>query len=408
MRAISRVLELLEKISADAKPISIADKYPRRIVFPRLLLDLDWAERKLGRNLATKTVADLFTSLSFQVETLSPRSLAVTVPSWRATKDISIPEDLVEEIGRMLGYASINPTPPAVLISPPRTNSRREQSKHVRAVFISQGLTEVQNYSFIPDSALPVFGYDPSTLLEIANPIASDQRYLRPSLIPGMWKVVVENTRYFGEGRLFEIGKQYVRGLGGLISERTHLVAAIFGSETDGTNLLELKRVVHCMSPELVGFPAEGLLPYEHPERTATLKFGSVPVGRIFEIHPVLFERGRAAFVDIDLDQLRELPMAETVYQPLRRFPISSFDLSVIADARELVGVIDATIRNLAGDDLVSLQFLQVFVLPEDRKSLSFRLVIGSRSHTLTSEEVAAIRNRIVAGLQSEGYELRR
>src|SRR6476646_4046966 len=118
VRALARAVELLKQISPGSEAAPPLDVYARKSAPPRINLDLDWAERKLGRKLSTEEVINIFRSLVFGIEQLDARQLLLTVPSWRSTKDISIPEDLVEEIGRMVGYASIVPQAPAVLAEP--------------------------------------------------------------------------------------------------------------------------------------------------------------------------------------------------------------------------------------------------------------------------------------------------
>ena len=143
------------------------------------------------------------------MEQVDGRKLLITVPSWRATKDISIPEDLVEEIGRMVGYASIVPQAPAVLAAPTPRNLEHEQHRAVRAALTGQGFTEVSNYSFISDADAEPFGYTPDKLLQVANPIVAEQKYMRPSLLPGIRRNLADNSRFFTDFRLFEIGRVY-------------------------------------------------------------------------------------------------------------------------------------------------------------------------------------------------------
>jgi phenylalanyl-tRNA synthetase beta chain len=132
-------------------------------------------------------------------------------------------------------------------------------------------------------------------------------------------------------------------------------------------------------------------------------------VGTLYELHPAFLEnaRGRAAILDLDLEAVLSLPLQPRKYQPLRRFPTSSFDLSVVAGERELVADLEGKLRHLAGDGLVSLQFLLIFPLPGGKKSVSFRLTVGAEERTLTAEEVTRVRDRVVQGIKAAGYELR-
>src|SRR5215467_8034114 len=241
-RALARAVELLKQISPGSQAAPPIDVYARKSTPPKIALDIDWAERKLGRKLSTEEVINIFKSLVFGVEQVDARKLLLTVPSWRATKDISIPEDLVEEIGRMVGYASIVPQAPAVLAEPTPRNLEHEQQRAVREALKGQGFTEVSNYSFISDAEAALFGYSTDKLLQVANPIVAEQKYMRPSLLPGIRRNVADNSRYFADFRLFEIGRAYHQGKDGKPAEQTHLVAAIFSRvsrETSGANLLE-------------------------------------------------------------------------------------------------------------------------------------------------------------------------
>ncbi|HET9838747.1 MAG TPA: phenylalanine--tRNA ligase subunit beta [Candidatus Angelobacter sp.] len=412
-RALARAVELLKQISPGSQAAQPIDIYARKLPIPKITLDIDWAERKLGRKLSTEEVINIFRALVFGVEQAGPRKLVLTVPSWRATKDISIPEDLVEEIGRMVGYASITPQAPAVLAEPVPRNLDHEQHRAVREALKGQGFTEVSNYSFISEADATLFGYDTGKLLQVANPIVAEQKYMRPNLLPGIRRNLTDNSRYFADFRLFEIGREYHKDKTGKPQERTHLIAAIFvrdgGRDLSGAHVLEMKRVAQYLVPEFTLAPDKDHTRTMHPERSAHIEAGGERVGSLYELHPSLLEnaRGRAAILDLDLDALRALPAQPRKYEPLRRFPTSSFDLSIVAGERELVADLESKLRRLAGDDLVALQFLLIFALPGGKKSVSFRLTAGAEHRTLTADEVTRIRERVVQGIKSAGYELR-
>ena len=282
-----------------------------------------------------------------------------------------------------------------------------EQQRAIRAAMVGQGFTEVSNYSFISDADAAMFGYSTDKLLQVANPIIADQKYMRPALLPGIRRNLADNSRYFTDFRLFEIGRAYSKGADGAPKERTHLMAAIYGRETNGANLLEMKRVaqyVASRSCKIVPAKAHGKT--MHPERAAHVEVGGQRVGDLYELHPALLDRGRAAILDLDLDALQALPSQRQAYRPLRRFPTSSFDLSIVAPAHTLVADLENKLRQLAGDSLVTLQFLLIFPLPPDKKSVSFRLTLGADDRTLTAEEVTRTREKVVEGIKAAGYRV--
>jgi phenylalanyl-tRNA synthetase beta chain len=332
------------------------------------------------------------------------------VPSWRATKDVSIPDDLVEEVGRMVGYDSITPVAPLGPASVPPANPTREFQHEVRAIFVDEGFTEVHNYSFLSEESIRAFGLDPAAHMRVANPIASDQALMRASLLPGIRKNVVENVKHRESFRLFEIGLEIHKTDSGLPEEIPHLVAALYERHGDGAaGLSEVKRAAECLMPGAETKPAAPR-PFEHPARSGELVWRSQTVGRIFEFHPSLIESGRAAILDLDLRLVESLSAQQTRYTPIRRYPSSAFDLSVVCPLREHAGKLQTAIASFSGPLLQSIRFVRQYSGPpleEGQKSVSFRVTVGSAERTLSSEEVGEIRTRIIEGMRSLNYELR-
>jgi phenylalanyl-tRNA synthetase beta chain len=354
--------------------------------------------------------------LAFGVSEHAPGVFSVSVPSWRATKDIRIKDDLVEEVGRMVGYDSITPQAPLVPASVPPANPERKFHHDLRNLFTGLGFTEVYNYSFVSEESVRAFGLDPACHVRVLNPIASDQALMRSSLLPGVWRNITENSKHREVFRLFEIGLEIHKRAGrteqnhDLPDEVTHLVAAIYDRHGDGVaGLLESKRAAECLMPGAQVCPAAGR-PFEHPARAGDVLWKGEKTGRLFELHPSLIETGRAAILDLDLRAVERLRVGEKTYTPIRRYPTSAFDLAVISGERELAGKLESLIAGFAGPLVESIEFLRQYSGPPlaaGQKSVSFRLTAGSPEKTLSSEEVAQIRERIIEGMRGLGYELR-
>jgi phenylalanyl-tRNA synthetase beta chain len=408
---LARAIELLREISPGIKAVGgVADQKKAIPVPPAIELPLDWLERKLGRAVEPAVVRGILERLEFGVSEPRPRVFSVTVPGWRATKDVAIKDDLVEEVGRMVGYDSITPRAPLIPSSVPPGNPERKFQHEVRDVFVDEGFTEVYNYSFISEESARAFGFDPSAHERVANPIASDQALMRTSLLPGIWKNILENSKHKDAFRLFEIGFEIHKRGSGLPEEIPHLVAALYDRQGDGSSgLFEIKRAAECLMPGARACPAEPR-PFEHPARSADIVWKGQTAGRLFELHPSLVESGRAAVLDLDLRVVWPLSAAEIKYTPIRRYPSSAFDLSVVAGLREHTGDLEATVASFAGPLLESIQFVRQYTgapLEEGQKSVSFRLTVGSPERTLSSEEVGEIRARIIEKMRELGYELR-
>ena len=403
IRGLERAFTLLQEVSPGIRLVGgLADNYRPQPVQAPTVLPLNWLDRKLGRAIPGDQVRHILESLEFRVEGIEPRVFSVFVPSWRATKDVSVKDDLVEEVGRMIGYDSIPPSAPLTPASVPPANPVREFHHHVRKMAAAQGFTEVQNYSFISEEMARAFSLDPAAHVQVVSPIASDQNLLRTSLLPGIWKNINDNARHFDHFRLFEIGRAIHPD-----REVPRFTAAMFSKDEDVAGLFELKRLAECLLPGVSVRPAEATQSYEHPRRTGDVLHGETNVGRLFEFHPKMIEGGRASVLDLDLTRLLQFQPTPERYQPLRRFPESAFDLSVVANPRTLIADVQAALEKLAGDTLLSIVFLREFALADEARSLSYRLTVGAPDRTLSAEEVGLVRSRIIDGMRSAGYELR-
>ena len=401
IRGLERAFALLQEVTPGIRLVGgLADNYRPLPVPPPVVLPLDWLDRKLGREVAEEEVRRILESLEFRVEEIAPRVFSVFVPSWRITKDVSIKDDLVEEVGRMIGYDSIPPVAPLTPARVPPASPEREFHHRIREMAAAQGFTEVHNYSFISEEMARVFSVDLSAHVQVSNPIASDQNLLRTSLLPGIWKNINDNARHFDQFRLFEIGRAIHPD-----REVPRFAAALFSKEESG--LFELKRLAECLLPGVSVRPAEAAQSYEHPRRAGDVLHGETIVGRLFEFHPKMIEGGRAAVLDLDLTRLMQLQPAPERYRPLRRFPESAFDLSVLVGPRVLIADVQSALQKLAGDTLLSIMFLRDFTLENGSRSLSYRLTVGAPDRTLSAEEVGVVRSRIIDGMRSAGYELR-
>ena len=406
VRALARAIELLPQISPGIRLVGgLADNGRKYKEPPPIDLNLDWLARKLGHVLERDDVWRILESLQFGVTETNPTTFSVNVPSWRATKDVSMPEDLVEEVGRMIGYDSIAPTPPLIPCAPSFDPPEREFLRRVKRLIAAQGFTEVSNYSFISEEEARRFSFAVEQHVRVLNPIAAGQELMRRSLLPGIYRNILENARHADTFRIFETGRE-IHAAG---NEREHMVAAIFAKDDGRAALLELKRVAECLAPGLSVNPVEAK-PWEHPARCAALSWRDEEIGRIGELHPNLLEGGRAALLDIDLGLVQKLSPMAAQYSPVRRYPSSAFDLSVIAGARDLAGVLADRIKAFTGDLAEAVDYVREYQgppVPEGSKSVTFRITLADPNGTLHDEDITAARSRILAGLNELGYDTR-
>lgn len=416
LRGLTRAIELLNELCPDIRVVG--GPTDNRTALPHtepVLLPIQFVSRKLGTEVSEGTICRILNALGFAVREMAPGLLSVTIPSWRATKDISVKDDLVEEIGRMVGYQEITQAAPLIAAVAPPSDHKRLYLRKVRAAFAAQGFTEIYNYSFVNDAEAQRLLGDGPQHIALRNPIALELSHMRVSLLPGIFRNIIANVRHYREFRLFEIGSEIHANAGnGLPQEVRHAVAALYNVHSDEQDFFELKRVAECIFPSCV-LTATEARSYEHPARTAEIYWHDSVIGRMFELHPSLLHdegiEGRAFVSDIDLELAQAIASRhELKYCPIRKYPTSGFDLSVVAPLKLPVQRIQEELSTLAGADLALIDFVRQYAgppLPEGQKSVSYHLEVGALDRTLTAEEVTQIRNRIIEGMRERGFDLR-
>ncbi len=401
LRAIARGIELLQQVCPGIQVVGgAADARAEAKPLTVISLQLDWLSRKLGREVPKPEVILILQYLAFRVED-EGESLRVTVPTWRATKDISIPDDLVEEIGRIIGYASIPPAAPLMPVAPPPINEERRYHNRLRTIATQQGFTEVYNYSFISEAQAAKLEIPVEAHVKVLNPIASDQSLMRTTLLHGILKNFEDNRKHFASFRFFEIGKEIHKQSTGLPMETSHLAAGTYGEN----GLAELTRLAECLCGPVKIHPDAAVRSFEHPLRAAKILSGETEIGRLFEFHPDWSE-GHAAVLDLNLAATAAL-QRQVKYQAIRRFPASEFDLSVVVPTRTYASQVEAVLNNAKTAHTESISFTTDFTLPNGGRSLTFRIVVAANDRTLTQDEINKEREQYVAALAAAGFALR-
>ncbi|MCB9787278.1 MAG: phenylalanine--tRNA ligase subunit beta [Deltaproteobacteria bacterium] len=385
---------------------------------PTIALRVDRVHRRLGVELGAARITEMLTRLSFGVRPAQDGVLEVTVPSFRATKDIAIEADLIEEVGRSFGYDHIPPQPATVILTDPHPNHQKLTERAAR-IYLAKtaGLDEVLSYAFDFDPLLERIGAVPAERLRLVNAISAEMPALRTALGPGLLGVLEKNARREDAIGVFELGRVFLPGptpdalphqpttLGGLVAE----VAA--EEDPDAALFARLSGVLRGLAPAVQRTPLRlvqgGVAwPWAHPVRQARLMLGEATLGYVAELHPAtqraLDVRQRAALFELDLDAWRESPRAAVAYRPLARYPSVYRDFAVVvAEAVRAEAVADAIEAALPG--LVrDVSFQSVFRgagLPGGQKSMAFAVTLGLDDRTLTDADVRAAEEAIWTSL---------
>ncbi|MGB2761940.1 MAG: phenylalanine--tRNA ligase subunit beta [Minisyncoccales bacterium] len=420
--AINRTAALIQEIAKGKMAKGLSDFYPKKVLLKKIKLDLDYVEKLLGAKIQKKEIIQILQNLGFKTSEDSSRWIRVEVPTFRL--DISIPEDLIEEIGRIYGYEKIEPVLPSSALIPPEKNEDIFWQNFIKNILKELCFTEVYNYSFISEKDKEIFINPTRTVLvEIENPMSIEQKYLRPTLLINLLKNIKSNIKNFEEMKLFEIGKQYKKDSRLMVDERTMLSGIII--KKDKRELFyELKGTIDLLLNKLgisdiwydeykVSFEDIQLW---HPKKCAEIKVGNGKIGFLGEISPKILESFKikkdiCAF-EIDFEKLKELCSEESEYRPISLFPAAVRDLAVLVPKK--VKVVDVLNKiNISGGVLVrDVDLFDMYEgkeLPDGKKNLAFHIIYQAEDRTLTALEIDQIQQKIIKTLEEEPeWEVRR
>ncbi len=420
--AADRVAELLAEI-AGGEVAARVDAYPRHIDPATIDLPLGEIPRVLGVDIPGEVAGGMLARLGFGVDGDDP--LHVTVPTRRP--DVTRPVDLIEEIARLYGFDNI---PDRVATgSGGGLPVEEAMRRRLREVLVGAGYHEALTFSFLAPELLDALGLpddDPRRdTIALLNPLSEDEGVLRTTLLPGLLRAAALNVdRHLPDVALFETGKVFFPGDAAIPDQPDRLAFVTVGRRggdwespgrpvdlRDATGLWEM--IAHELRLPDPALTRTSAMPF-HPGRAAEVHTGGEAIGVVGELHPRVVEavglRGRVVAGEIDLAPLL---VERELWQFTRpsSFPPAVFDLAFEVDetlpAATLLAAIDE-----AGEGLIERRSLfDVFSggpIPDGHKSLAVRLVLRDPDRTLSDDDVAPIRRRIVAEVQERtGGELR-
>lgn len=387
-----------------------------------LQVSVDFINKRLGSGLSAEEAAELLRNVEFTV-TVEGQELKIQVPFWRM--DIEIPEDIVEEIGRLYGYDKLPVELPVRTAKPTHKNELFEYKRQIRAVLKGLGANEVLTYSFVHGDLLRKTGTDPERwAYHLRNAISPELQYYRTSLVPSLLNKVHPNIKaQAGSANnrfaLFEIGKAHVteQKENGLPVEMERLALVV--AADDKTVKTHFAGPAYYLAKKYVDFLTDGQAVYEPLEntdfpltapyqigRSATVSVGGVVMGVVGEFRAEVRQALKlpefTAGFELDIAALLK-HLKPRSYQPLSEYPGSQQDLTLEVEETVLFTVVNNLLESsLTGEALEHGYKWQIapkdIFVPEGsgKKRLTFRIELHHPAKTLKTEEVSSVINRLV------------
>lgn len=419
--AAARFMSLLRDVSPDITLGAARDKVMAVRPNAPLTLRLSRLERILGAAVPPEDAARHLESLEFGVKRGDP--LRVTVPAWRP--DITIEDDLVEEVARGRGYDKIPEAPLETRGAHAVRGPAEKTLARARTAMLARGLTEAWCTSLVSEAealaCAALIGDDAKRLVRLQNPMSREGEVLRPNLVPGLLRACAHNLRQgVADVRLFEVGAGFLSSGGGLPEERTMIAGIVTGRRyahahdaaqqpidfEDAKGLWEAwLEEMRVDTPEWRPYAANGW----KPGASAEVVSGTSRIGWAGALSPTLL-RGWDIEVPVHLflvplDPLSRRPDASSLLTLPGRFPPVRRDVAFFVPVRVTHQTIERTLARAAGERLASIELFDVYAgpgTPEGMKSLAFALQFQHPERTLKESEVQAIQDRMVEAVAKE------
>lgn len=421
-QAIAVAHELIHTLFPDVQVTSFGDCYPVRTADITIPVSLNWLSTRLGRTLTAQQAETALAPLGFSVTTQGD-TLSVNVPSWRATGDVSMPDDILEEVARMIGYENFDFIPPKVALEKAINQKSAHTERAIREYLAFRaGLQEIFTYPWVDQKYITATGIPLDSCLELSAPPSPETAHLRSSLIPGMLSAVVQNVKYFDAFRIFEMTQVFEQGATHPSEEEETLplqqrsLAAAFVGHDARTLLREAKGVLENMPRITMTKPfrfAQVELP-SWADRKAWLNIlsgdtvvGSLGVVSLKTSRLAGIKRVQVVMFELNVELITPLASRTNTYQPLPQFPLVEQDFSILIDENTSWQQIEALVKN----SVQKVAFIEEYrgaQVPEGKKSVMFRVWFGSDTATLTSEQIDEKMNSIINKISKKlGGEIR-
>ena len=413
--AIARFVKLLTDTDKDARVVSsLTDEYAYHYDTVTLDFDQSYVDRYTGIQIDGDTIVHTLEALGFTVKRAGD-NFSVTVPSWRATKDVTIKADIIEEITRVYGYDNFAVHTASAPLYPVRPETEKTVEDRIKDILVKRfSLHEVHSYIWAYYDEYKALGLAVEDNVKLLNATNPNIETLRRSMIPTQLCQVRSNTAFAPSFGIFEIGRT-VDGLdeNGMCREYKKLAITLF-SKTDSTETLylSLRDMLAVLAADIKHKPlsftaAEASHDYQHPRNLNTVLCDGVALGELGVVHPTVAKKidKKAAIVyaEIDVRAFSEIADAGIVYREPSRFPGMEVDLSFVSETYAPIG---AAIEAANCPWIQDVDVVDTY-RDESGKSITVRLVFSDDQRTLKREEVMEVADQIIASLSKQNIALK-
>ena len=413
--AVARFVKLLSDFDGGVKVTSsLTDEYAKKFDKVTLSFDKRFVDRYTGIEIDNETIVKTLTALGFNVK-LDGDDFTVDVPSWRATKDVTLKADIIEEITRIYGYDNFDVHTAAAPLYPVRPFAEKSIEDKIKDILVKEfSLHEVHSYIWEYSDEYKKLGIVTEPNVKLLNATNPNIETIRKSMIPTQLCQLKTNSSYAPSFGIFEIGRT-VDGIdeNNLCREHKKLAVTLFSkTETTETLYFKLIRMISVAVDDIkhksLSFTAkETGLNYIHPKNFNAIVCDGKEIGEIGVVHPEVLKnidkKANVVFLEVDMKDLVETENAGIKYAEASKYPSIEVDVTFVADTFRPIKEAIALINS----ELVKKTSVVDTYNDANGKSITIRIVFSHPERTLVKDEVMAIVNELIAKLESKGIKLK-
>ena len=413
--AIARFVRLLTDIDEKAEVVSsLSDDYAFKYPEVNLSFDKAFVDKYTGIEIDNQKIVDTLTSLGFGVS-LSGDEFSVSVPSFRATKDVPIKADIIEEITRIYGYDNFEVNTAKAPLYPVRAEVLKTDEDRIKDILVKRySMHELHSYIWAYYDEYKALGIDIEDNVELINATNPNIKTIRKSIIPTQLCQVKYNTAYSSDFAVFEIGRT-VNGKtnDGLCDERKKLAITLYSKTTEMEKLyFKLRDIIAVLSDdikhEVLSFSKnEATHSYQHPKNLNNIYLGGRLIGEIgivnASVSKKIDKKANIVYAEIDMEEFSKVDNKSIKYSEPSKFPEIEIDLSFMSDT---FAPINEAIKQVNSPLVKGVSVVDTYK-DDNGKSITIRILFSHPEKTLTKEEVSFIVNDIVAILEPLGIKMK-
>ncbi len=413
--ALSLAMQLFSELYPEMKVTAFNDQYPNKLVRKEIDVELEWLDRRLGKRIPQEVVAKKLGTMGFEV-TFTEDSMHIVVPTWRSTGDVSIKADIMEEVARMYGYENFEATTITTSFDGAINQLNVDLVRKIKEYLAFRcNMQEIFTYPWMSDEFVSALLPDTKGILALSTPPSPTEKYIRCSLLPNICRAIVKNERNFDEFDIFEeaqifLDANYTSDYAHeeLPCQEKHLGCAFVGKSDDISALFRRAKGVIEAMPRYTHMEAFTLKKEEKPYWADDVVWMNIYLGdeNIGDI-ALLSKKAALAcgikvlsaiLVELNMDALKPFKSRTNKYIHLPEYPITDYDISFLVDSEVKWSDIYETVVGKKSDGalLRDAKFVDEYKgkqVPDGKKSVTIRLVIGSTEKTLTSQEIESVAN---------------